>query len=636
MAEQLGKYSSPGIGLKIPQVDFTASKVQAQTMASMAQSLDRMSNFFFKVAEGRAKIEGAEFGAENAPTKDQIQASIDSGEPLEIPGDKFTVYGQYARNASLTAVSDEIEYMVSAEISKTIKEFNASLDQPGSDPNYEPDKLLEKLTAIVEGHASALDDVSPGTARKLRASGGITANSKYVSYADKWSADAFKDKKSKMYAKFAIQDEELYDKIYAHAGNKEMLDFLIKTVKSNRLAEASTFGASQSELNTISTNFDSNLEKVARMVIQDEILKSDASAPGKMLEELIKGSESRNVSDAMNAGLNILERLGKSRRSIVKELINENTARINFEANQKQNDINNNVRSIKEAMGKAVTLWFQGKEEDAKDLMGGFIKANGGVIYEGTGEQVEKWAKFQQQQSLVEVKDDDKTVIRLENMGTNLTSDDVITKFNDGLLSKTTASGLINDAQKFADEKYKRAIKNVIHPAFQFNETVNYLDPKGKVKLNIELKNEAQSLLGAEYEQSLIDNTTQSIDWAKRASEIVRDLKASLEPEKILKEKTNGVKVITTILSQVKDPNLKGLFQDIKAETMTRDQVQTMLDTLMTVKGEIADPTPGPGYFGGEDPVPVYIRKLTRSFKNNTRLLDRRIETLKETLTLYD
>ena len=42
-----------------------------------------MSNFFMRQAEGMAKIEGAEYGAENAPTKQQIEDAKSTGVELE-------------------------------------------------------------------------------------------------------------------------------------------------------------------------------------------------------------------------------------------------------------------------------------------------------------------------------------------------------------------------------------------------------------------------------------------------------------------------------------------------------------------------------------------------------------------------
>ena len=97
MAEQL-RYEQTLQRLNMPNVDFAAEKEIARGYAQISGKLDQMSNFFMKQSEGMAKIEGAEFGAENAPTPEQINAAKDSGVELQIPGDKYSVYGQAARS----------------------------------------------------------------------------------------------------------------------------------------------------------------------------------------------------------------------------------------------------------------------------------------------------------------------------------------------------------------------------------------------------------------------------------------------------------------------------------------------------------------------------------------------------------
>ena len=72
MAEQL-RYEQQFKGLDIPNVDFAAEREISKGYAQMSAKLDQMSNFFMKQAEGMAKIEGAEYGAANAPTKQQIE-----------------------------------------------------------------------------------------------------------------------------------------------------------------------------------------------------------------------------------------------------------------------------------------------------------------------------------------------------------------------------------------------------------------------------------------------------------------------------------------------------------------------------------------------------------------------------------
>jgi hypothetical protein len=232
--------------------------------------------------------------------------------------------------------------------------------------------------------------------------------------------------------------------------------------------------------------------------------------------------------------------------------------------------------------------------------------------------------------------------MQLEAMGTNITTERVLKEFNAGNLSKTTASGFINDAQKFADEKYKRAVKNVIYPAFKFEENVIIQDPKGKDKLNIELKNQAMSQITAMYEQSLLDGTTQKFDWSSEAQKIVNQINKVQKPEAEKIEKGKAVSLIKQVLTQVQDQNLKNQYADITNENITEDQIKSFFDILTFVKKEINDPTDLPpleGIYGfrerGPDTIPPYIRTLAEKYRPSQNQLDIQINILKETLTIF-
>ena len=111
MAENLLKLQPLGLQFKVPQTDFVGSRVQAQAMSELSANLDSLAQFYlFKIAEQRAKIEGAEYGAETAPTAKQIEDAYNAGEEIPLAGDKFTVYGSAIRNAQLSTVSNELEY----------------------------------------------------------------------------------------------------------------------------------------------------------------------------------------------------------------------------------------------------------------------------------------------------------------------------------------------------------------------------------------------------------------------------------------------------------------------------------------------------------------------------------------------
>ena len=91
MAEQV-RVRRPNVALRIPQVRFVAQEAEARAKSGLAQSLQRMSNYFLQQAEQKAQIEGAEYGALQAPTQKQIIDAVQDNEAVELPGGKTTVF----------------------------------------------------------------------------------------------------------------------------------------------------------------------------------------------------------------------------------------------------------------------------------------------------------------------------------------------------------------------------------------------------------------------------------------------------------------------------------------------------------------------------------------------------------------
>ena len=181
MAEQV-RLKRGGLALRVPQVEFAASKVEAQGFANLARSLDSMTNYFLREAEQKAQIEGAEYGALNAPTEQQIKDAYDRGEEIEIPGDQNSVFGRAARKAALSIASDEVSALASKELANVEGIFNTILDSP-SMPEEEKQRLAEQLgitdfspqslvtvmDTVIAGYGKTLDDTSPALARRFRA-----------------------------------------------------------------------------------------------------------------------------------------------------------------------------------------------------------------------------------------------------------------------------------------------------------------------------------------------------------------------------------------------------------------------------------------------------------------------------------
>ena len=213
MAKGFVRYEQQLTGLKIPDVEFAAEKQAARNYSKISSDLDRMSQFFMSQAGEMAKIEGAEYGAANAPTEQQIKDAYKEGEPLDLVGDSYSVYGRSARNAALNAATDEIEFLAK----KKMMEYLVSAEK--QDLPYET--VIDELETISAGFSATLDAESPGNAKKLRAALGIYGYTKGQSYASDQLGRIRIQKQAAFAASFQLSLEGIRD-VIANSTSKEI------------------------------------------------------------------------------------------------------------------------------------------------------------------------------------------------------------------------------------------------------------------------------------------------------------------------------------------------------------------------------------------------------------------------------
>ena len=180
---RLPRYRPLGISAtSLPGVNFAATgQAQARVAQTIANSLDRMSSFAFREAEIQAKIEGAEYGAGNAPTAQQLLAAQTEEERQELtPGGTGTIYDRAAREAALRVISTTLETAARGEIAAA--RINA-------EKNFTPvDELQSEIDGIINGYTGALFDISPAGAPQLRLSLSSVGNSAAISHNTKMIA----------------------------------------------------------------------------------------------------------------------------------------------------------------------------------------------------------------------------------------------------------------------------------------------------------------------------------------------------------------------------------------------------------------------------------------------------------------
>ena len=125
---------------------------QASGMTQLANSLNQMSNFFYKEMETRAEEEGEMYGAANPITIEELQKAIKTGEDVTNRLG-YGLKGRAARSTAFGNVMTEIELQAS-------RDYVTLIDQAKqNDQSYE--EVMDGLDAITVGYTDMLKGVSP-------------------------------------------------------------------------------------------------------------------------------------------------------------------------------------------------------------------------------------------------------------------------------------------------------------------------------------------------------------------------------------------------------------------------------------------------------------------------------------------
>lgn len=171
-------YQKAGVQLaSIPQMTTVGIQESARTAQALSSALDRLSSFAFKQAEVQAQVKGKEYGAINAPTKEQLEEAKKSGEDIStvLPGDETTVFGRAARATAIDSLSIDMEMSARKEIATLQAQFEAG--------TIGLDDMQSGLESLSTTHQEILNQISPLAAQKFAASIGVISNSAYLAAA---------------------------------------------------------------------------------------------------------------------------------------------------------------------------------------------------------------------------------------------------------------------------------------------------------------------------------------------------------------------------------------------------------------------------------------------------------------------
>jgi hypothetical protein len=175
----LPRYQNVGVEVAggIRGLDFPNRGEATRGIDTISAVLDKMSDSFFKEAATAATAEGEKYGAQNAPTQEQLKQAIESGTPLPPVGDSRTYFGKAAEKAYGDVLTTQIQYAARADIAKVKSDAESGAIGVNA--------IIPKINSVINGYSGALANVDPALAKKVEAQLAYEGNNAFLSASKK-------------------------------------------------------------------------------------------------------------------------------------------------------------------------------------------------------------------------------------------------------------------------------------------------------------------------------------------------------------------------------------------------------------------------------------------------------------------
>ena len=441
------------MALQVPKVSFEGPAAAARGYAGIARSLDSMSSYFLQMSEQKAQIEGAEYGAMNAPTQKQIDEAYQRGEEIELPGDQSSVYGRAVRKAALSVASDEITALANTRMTEVAGIFDTVLTNPNLSQetidlykqqlgiqDFSPQSFGLVMDTIIAGYGSTLDKTSPALARSFRAQQAIVANNKWSSYLEAY----VKEENAKLETSFRNNHNETFTvSTIADLITSKNGEDLITRARQSQTQKSVSF-LSGSEIKTFQDGMDDVEKGAALQVLTDGAFS--AEDPVDVIKK-VQGNNLSGLSDGMQLAVKMLKSQGMSNTDIAQELRKRRSEIINFEENEEQNREGVAQENENVAIGAAMRAMLVG-DTDA-------FEAQIAIIDQTNPEKAAELTTKYTEAGERRTQSDPDSVAFLNNLGTNISFGDVAAHFD--MLSNKDRKFYSEQAQKYEDDEYQAA-----------------------------------------------------------------------------------------------------------------------------------------------------------------------------------
>jgi len=186
----LPRYQNIGIaaGGSVPQIpnvrqiDFPNRGEATRGFDALTSAMDVMSSAFFKEAQIAATDEGRAYGAQNAPSQEQIKLAVETGTPIQPIGDSRTYFGRAAQEVSTRIAAIGVEAQAQLDLKKIKQDISTGAIGPSG--------VLPQVNSLIQGYSTALGQFDPVMGRKLQAELAKDGNTLYLAATARAAAAA--------------------------------------------------------------------------------------------------------------------------------------------------------------------------------------------------------------------------------------------------------------------------------------------------------------------------------------------------------------------------------------------------------------------------------------------------------------
>ena len=293
MAE-LPRYKSSGLQVASPEGQF---RDLSAPMDALSKGMNQMTSFFMQSAQEQAVVEGEKYGAENAPSLEQIATARKLNEPLKPVAEQFTYFGRAATETSNRVLAKNI----SADADMALDKLSARISRGEIPIN----QITSQTNALIQGYSTVLKDINPALGRSVEADLALSGNRMFLAASKAAAAEALAEQQKKVAETVEKTLPSAVAQIFK-TGTIEVAGGLTLTVESQlEIAKSKAQNMINSlppkQRKAMTEKLDGFIETAAGNSIEETILTSTDSEELKVLSKNIQtGVYKSTIKDPTN------------------------------------------------------------------------------------------------------------------------------------------------------------------------------------------------------------------------------------------------------------------------------------------------------------------------------------------------